>query len=61
MFGDFSRAHGRTYRYPGFVEKPGVRYLGQSVIFVIPALLSEIETFLSANGIDHEVTPAAIG
>jgi len=33
VYGDTTRANGRTYRYPGFVEKEGVRYLGQSVLF----------------------------
>ena len=61
IFGDVTRANGRTYRYPGFVEKPGVRYLGQSVLFVRPGLLKELVAFLSTNGIEHEVTPAGIG
>jgi len=61
IFGDATRANGRTYRYPGFVERRGVRYLGQSVLFVTPNLLREIVAFLSGNGIEHEVTPAAIG
>ncbi len=61
IFGDVTRAVGKTYRYPGFVEKDGVRYLGQSVLFVRPSLLAEIVAFLQRNGVDHEVTPATIG
>jgi len=61
VFGDVSRARGRTYRYPGFVEREGVRYLGQSVLFVRPSLLGEIRGFLSRIAIDHEVTPASVG
>src|SRR5438552_1465585 len=60
-YGDTTRANGRTYRYPGFVEKEGVRYLGQSVLFVRQALVAEIDGFLSHAGIDHEKTPATIG
>ena len=61
VFGDISRARGRTYRSPGFVEKDGVRYLRQSVLFVRPPLLHEIEAFLSRIAIEHEMTPATIG
>ena len=61
VFGDVSRARGRTYRYPGFVEREGVRYLGQSVLFVRPSLLGEIRGFLCRVAIDHEVTPASVG
>ncbi len=61
VFGDVSRARGGTYRYPGFVEKEGVRYLGQSVLFVRPSLLGEIQGFLSRIAIEHEVTPATVG
>src|SRR6267143_1518133 len=61
VFGDVSRARGRTYRYPGFVEREGVRYLGQSVLFVRPWLLAEIQGFLSRVAIEHEVTPASVG
>ena len=61
VFGDTAISRGRTYRYPGFVEKEGVRYLGQSVIFVRPALLTEITAFLSGIGVDYEVTLASLG
>jgi hypothetical protein len=50
IFGDVTRAKGIEYRYPGFVEKDGVRYLGQSVLFVRPSAVSEIVEFLARNG-----------
>ncbi len=61
VYGDVATPNGKTYRYPGFVEKKGVRYLGQSVLFVSPSLLAEIDGFLSSNGIDHEMIPATVG
>lgn len=61
VYGDVTTPNGKTYRYPGFVEREGVRYLGQSVLFIPPRLRPEIEAFLSGCHIDHEMTPAAIG
>ncbi len=61
MFGRTEVAATQVYHYPGFVEKDGVRYLGQSVLFVRPGLLSEVEAFLSRNGVDHEATAAILG
>ncbi|HEX9340420.1 MAG TPA: hypothetical protein VF992_04530 [Thermoplasmata archaeon] len=61
VYGDVASSNGKVYRYPGFVEREGVRYLGQSVLFVRPSLLAEIEAFLSAMRIDHEATPASVG
>ncbi len=61
MFGATRYARGRVYRYPGFLEQEGARYLGQSVVFVQASLLREIDAFLSLNRIDHEVTPAVLG
>ena len=61
VYGDSTRCDGKQYRYSGFVEKDGVRYLGQSVLFVRPYALSEIVGFLASNSIDHEVTAATIG
>lgn len=61
LFGDTTHNDGRTYRYPGFIEKEGVRYLGQSVIFVIPRLRSEIQQALVRFGVDHEATLAQLG
>jgi hypothetical protein len=61
VFGYETRKQGRVYRYPGFVERDGVRYLGQSVIFATRASLSALESFLASNGIDYLVTVAGIG
>ncbi len=61
VFGTAVVAKGRLYRYRGFVERAGVRYLGQSVIFVPPGLLGEIEAFLTSNGVSHEATRAILG
>ena len=61
VYGDVSRSNGKSYRYPGFVEREGVRYLGQSVLFVRPGLVAEIDGFLCTNRVDHEITPTTIG
>lgn len=59
--GDTTLHDGRTYRYPGFIEKEGVRYMGKSVVFVAPRLCPEIEEALDRLGVDHEATPARLG
>ncbi len=51
----------RAYRYPGFVERDGVRYLGQSVLFVPEEALPALLEFLRANAVDHVVTSAWLG
>ena len=61
LYGDTTTRDGRTYRYPGFLETRGVRYLGQSVVFVTPRLRGEIEDALARFGVDHEATPARLG
>jgi len=61
IFGYVLEKNGREYRYAGFIERPGVRYLGQSVLFVIPELLSELRRFLDANRIEHVTMSASIG
>ncbi len=61
IFGYILTKNEREYRYPGFVERPGVRYLGQSVVFVIPDLLSDLRQFLEANRIDHVTMTASLG
>jgi len=50
--------NGKEYVYEGFVWKDGVRYLGQSTLFVLPHRLSELTLGLAANGIDHEIADA---
>ncbi len=61
VFGHRVRAHGRSYAYPGFVVRPGVRYLAQSALLVRPDLRGEICAFLAALGVDHESMEATIG
>ncbi len=60
VYGDATHVDGRGYRFSGFVERKGVRYLGQSVLFARPPLLGELDAFLSALRVDHEVTPVRI-
>ena len=55
LFGRTVKATEREYRYDGFVWRDGVRYMGQSVVFVLPHRLTEIVGFLSSQGIDHEI------
>jgi len=52
---------GRAYRHAGFVEREGVRYLGQSVLFVTSERLAEVRTFLHANLVTHALFTATIG
>jgi hypothetical protein len=61
VFGDRVVSGGKAYRYPGFVEREDVRYLGQSVLFVSPRDLRTLRTFLRGAGVDHHVTPATLG
>jgi hypothetical protein len=61
VFGYSIGKNGKVYRYPGFVEREGVRYLGQSVLFVTPDALKELDSFLHQNGIDHVVVSARLG
>ena len=55
LFGRTVKATEREYRYDGFVWRDGVRYMGQSVVFVLPHRLTEIVGLLSSQGIDHEI------
>ncbi len=61
VFGQSLQRSGRSYRYPGFIEREGVRYLGQSVLFVTHGRLLEFQAFLRQNGIAHVVTQASLG
>jgi len=58
LFGRRVEKNGKEYVYEGFVWKDGVRYLGQSTLFVLPNRLSELTAVLAANGIDHEISDA---
>ncbi len=55
IFGRTVRADGKEYRYPGFLWKDGVRYMGQSVVFVLPHRLPELTGFLTSCGIEHDI------
>lgn len=61
IFGYELRHGDRAYRYRGFVEREGVRYLGQSVLFVTPESLPALVAFLRAQGVDHVITSAWLG
>lgn len=61
VYGTTSTWKGKTYRYPGFVERDGVQYLGQSVLFVAEARLRPLLEFLRANGVGHVVRYGSLG
>ncbi len=61
IFGYTLRPNGRAYRYPGFVERDGVRYLGQSVLFVTSDRLTELLAFLRIEGVIHVVMQGSLG
>jgi len=61
VFGYSLNGGEKWYRYPGFVERPGVRYLGQSVLFVPAAWVEDMRAFLRAEDVDHVVTTARLG
>lgn len=55
LFGRSVQVNGRVHEYEGFVWRDSVRYMGKSVVFVLPHRLSELVGFLAANGIENEV------
>lgn len=61
VFGYRVRVNGTMYRYAGFVFRAGVRYMGQSSLFVRASLRDEISAFLQSLGVDHETIPATVG
>lgn len=61
IFGYRLNQDGRAYRYPGLAERPGVRYLGQSVLFVTDEALPSLLEFLRSQGVEHVVTSAWLG
>ncbi|MBI4416283.1 MAG: hypothetical protein HY557_04800 [Euryarchaeota archaeon] len=61
VYGYTGTWHRRSYRYPGFVEREGVRYLGQSVLFVTAVRLEELRKFLRSNGVAYVIVQAWIG
>jgi len=58
-----ARVNGGTkeYRYPGFIEKEGVVWLGQSVVLLTPQRSRELQSFLASKGAAHEVLPVRVG
>jgi len=61
VFGYSLNVGERTYRYPGFVEREEVRYLGQSVLFVPAMWLGDFRAYLRTHKVDHVVTTAWLG
>ena len=61
IFGHTVSTNGKTYHYSGFVEHEGVRYLGQSVLFVDRDQLDSLREFLRANGVEHVISEATMG
>ncbi len=61
VFGSSPCVKGRVYHYAGFVESEGVRYLGQSVLFVPSVALRPLDAWLTVHGVDHEAIPAVLG
>lgn len=63
VFGQTTRSGNgarREYRYPGFVHRDGVYYLGQSVLFVEFPRLGELLRFLEHQGVPHEIRAASL-
>ncbi len=61
IFGYALNQGGRSYRYRGFLEREGVRYLGQSVIFATAESLPHLLGFFRSQGIECVVTSAWLG
>jgi hypothetical protein len=61
VFGYVSDKAGRRYAYSGLLDRPGVRYLGQSVVFVPADVLPALRSYLNREGIAHAVLLASIG
>ena len=61
VFGYGFNRGGRAYRYRGFAEREGVRYLGQSVLFVPSESLPALLAFLRVEDVEHVITNAWLG
>ena len=61
IYGDIGLWNGRVYRYPGFIHREGVRYLGQSVLLVRKEHLSDLVSGLTEISVDFEVDEGSIG
>ena len=55
VWGKKVRRGGKVYEYRGFVHEDGVRYVGQSTLFVRPDRLSRLINFLEQAGVDHAI------
>src|SRR5947199_8754215 len=61
IFGHTVSTNGKIYRYSGFVEHDGVRYLGQSVLFVDREQLDPLRECLRDNGVEHVISESKMG
>src|SRR5436309_14850771 len=61
IFGYALNGGEKRYHYPGFVTREGVRYLGQSVLFVPGRMLAHLREFLRSQRVEHVVTTAWLG
>jgi len=61
IYGDTGSWNGKSYVYPGFVHREGVRYLGQSVLLVSREHLSDLVSGLTDINVDFEIDEASIG
>lgn len=61
VYGFTSISDGRRYRYPGFVARDGVRYIGQSVLLVRNDRLPELVAGLAEIGVDFDLVPGSLG
>ena len=59
VWGKKVRRGDKVYEYEGFVHQDGVRYVGQSTLFVRPDLLSKLVNFLEHAGVDHAIDRVA--
>ncbi len=61
IYGHVGKWNDREYRYPGFVEREGVRYLGQSVLLVRKDRLPELTAGLTRIGVDFDLDCGSVG
>ena len=60
VYGYALQSGGRVYRYSGFVEREGVRYLGQSVLFVAPRWIRPLREVLRSLQVEYAVVLASL-
>ncbi len=46
-----ANGHEKKYLYPGFIEKEGVVWIGQSVFMLTPERSAELRRFLESRGV----------